>query len=192
MRKLVVALCWLALLSMAGCKARNGTGKFESTVAKEVKQRITVGGRDWQNPVPKTEENAKIGGEHFQHHCMICHGLDGHNTGVPFAAKMDPRVPDLASKDVQDYTDGQLKWIIQNGISPSGMPGWQGILEDDEMWHIVAYLRNLPPPGSLGVPEIYKETEEEHAEAKGKGKPRSKSAARRHKHTHTHTHKPQP
>lgn len=176
-----------ALTLLAGCKA-SGPGNFETAVAREVKQKITIGGKDWKNPTPDTPDSIKEGGEHFQHHCMICHGLDGHATGVPFAMKMDPPVPDLASKDVQDYSDGQLKWIIQNGIGPSGMPGWNGILDENEMWLVVRYLRHLPPAGSLGAPEIYKEAEEEHEHAEGKAAApaKEKAAPAPHKHVHKH------
>jgi mono/diheme cytochrome c family protein len=152
---------FVGILALCGCKA--GTpGKVESTVTNEVKHEVTVGGKDVKNPVPYTEDAAKEGGEHFQHHCQICHGLDGQNTGVPFANKMQPPVADLSAKDVQDYADGQLKWIIENGIAPSGMPGWKGILDDNEMWNIVHYIRHLPAKGSLGAPKIYQEEEEEH------------------------------
>jgi mono/diheme cytochrome c family protein len=177
----------LALLSsIAGCRA-SGPGNFESTVAREVKQKITIGGKDWKNPAPDTPDSIQEGAEHFQHHCMICHGLDGHATGVPFAMKMDPPVPDLASKDVQAYTDGQLKWIIQNGIGPSGMPGWSGILEDNEMWLIVRYLRHLPPAGSLGAPKVFEEAEEEHEadKAPASGKQKQQPAPSKHQH-HMH------
>ena len=68
---------------------------------------------------------------------------------------MSPPVPSLAGKDVQSYTDGQLKWVIDFGIWPSGMPGSKGILNDDEIWSIVLYLRHLPPAGSLGEPQMY-------------------------------------
>jgi mono/diheme cytochrome c family protein len=68
---------------------------------------------------------------------------------------MAPPIPSLASKDVQDYTDGQLKWVIDYGIWPSGMPGSKGILSDDEIWSIVVFLRHLPPAGSAGEPEMY-------------------------------------
>ncbi|HSA91438.1 MAG TPA: cytochrome c [Terriglobales bacterium] len=149
---------------LVGCQVST-PGSLESKVAKEVKQ-VTIGGKDWKNPVPDTKEAAAEGGTHFQHHCQICHGLDGQKTGVPFAEKMDPPVPDLTHKDVQEYTDGQLKWIIENGIAPSGMPAWKGILTDDEMWKMVLYIRHLPPKGSLGAPAIYKEEAEEHEHAK--------------------------
>ena len=165
MRKLSL-MCALALLALAGCKA-GSPGDLESTVAREVKQKITIGGKDWKNPIADTPEAVKEGAFHFQHHCQICHGLDGQNTGVPFAERMDPPVPDLSMPMVQDYADGQLKWIIENGISPSGMPGWKGMLSDDEMWKIVRYLRKLPPAGSLGIPEVYKEEAKEHTHAPG-------------------------
>ena len=186
--KLGVALvAVLGLAVLLSCKAREGQSNIESTIVKEVKQKITIGGKEWKNPVRDTADSQKEGSEHFQHHCMVCHGLDGHATGVPFAARMDPPVPDLSSRDVQGYTDGQLKWIIQNGIAPSGMPGWKGILEEGEMWKIVNHIRHLPPKGSLGVPAVYKEAEEEHEHA---GEPAKKPAAksRAHKRTHKHQH----
>jgi mono/diheme cytochrome c family protein len=101
-----------------------------------------------------------------EHHCQICHGLDGQNTGVPFAEKMSPQVANLAAPDIQKYTDGQLKWIIENGIRLTGMPAWKGILEDDEMWHIVRYIRHLPVKGALGIPSVFKEESEQHQQGK--------------------------
>lgn len=151
-------------------------GSIESKVAKEIKSKVTIGGKDDKNPVAYSDAAAKEGSEHFQHHCQICHGLDGQNTGVPFAEQMSPPVADLASKDIQDYTDGQLKWIIQNGIGPSGMPAWKGILDEEEMWHVVHYIRHLPPKGSLGAPAIFREEEEEHKQMHDESKP----------HTHHH------
>jgi mono/diheme cytochrome c family protein len=86
---------------------------------------------------------------------MVCHGLDGQNTGVPFAEKMAPPVPPLNSPSVQAYTDGQLHWIIENGVSPSGMPASKGVFRDEEIWQLVLYIRHLPQKGSLGEPEVY-------------------------------------
>jgi mono/diheme cytochrome c family protein len=154
------------ILALCGCKASTPS-KVESSAVNEVKHEITVGGKDVKNPVPFSADAAKEGQEHFGHHCGICHGLDGQSTGVPFAAKMQPPVADLSTKDVQDYADGQLKWIIENGIGPSGMPGWKGILTNEEMWNIVHYIRHLPAKGSLGEPAIYKEEAEEHEHAEG-------------------------
>src|SRR5882724_1895874 len=154
-----------SLLLVFGCRV-DKPGAAESKMANEVKHHITVGGKDVPNPIPATEANIADGKEHFGHHCGICHGLDGQATGVPFADKMSPPVPSLSSKDVQDYQDGQLKWIIENGISPSGMPAWKGTLDDGEMWKVVTFLRRLPAKGSLGIPTIYTEEHEQHEHTK--------------------------
>ena len=74
---------------------------------------------------------------------------------------------DLASHPVQEYRDGQLKWIIENGIRFSGMPAWKGILTNEEMWHIVRYIRHLPAKGSLGAPKIFEESAHEHEAVEG-------------------------
>lgn len=120
-----------------------------------VKHHMFVGNKKQKNPMAATTQTIADGKDAFSHYCVACHGLDGQNTGVPFADRMSPPVPSLASKPVQDYTDGQLKWIIDNGLWPSGMPGSKGILSDDEVWSIVVYLRHLPPAGSQGEPEMY-------------------------------------
>jgi mono/diheme cytochrome c family protein len=158
-----ILLTFCSLLLLISCSASR-PGDIETMVAQEAK-RVAIAGKNLKNPLPDTPEVIKTGQEHFEHHCQVCHGLDGHNTGVPFAGKMSPNIPDLSEKFVQDFTDGQLKVIIQNGIRFSGMPGWQGILEDDEMWAMVRYIRHLPPKGSLGAPAVYQESEEEHHHA---------------------------
>lgn len=109
-----------------------------------LKHRITVRGRDNRSPFGHGPAIVEEGQTAFNSYCIVCHGLDGQNTGVPFANQISPPIPSLASMPVQLYTDGQLKWIIENGVSPSGMPAARGILSDEEMWSIVEYLRHLP------------------------------------------------
>jgi mono/diheme cytochrome c family protein len=151
MSRLAPAAAALALLA---CRA-SPPSRLEQAVMTELKVKLTVGGKSDRNPLEATEENVRKGRADFSHYCMVCHGLDGQNTGVPFAARMSPPVPPLGSPDVQRYTDGQLKWVIENGIFPSGMPASRGLLNDEEMWRIVVYLRHLPPAGSLGEPRVY-------------------------------------
>lgn len=149
----IVACCAASLLA-AGCGVSR-PARTESTLVNWVKHRITVGNRREQNPLGHGPAIVREGQTAFDSYCVVCHGLDGQNTGVPFAGQTSPPIPSLASKQVQQYTDGQLKWIIEKGISPSGMPASRGILSDEEMWSIVEYLRHLPPPGSLGEPGVY-------------------------------------
>jgi mono/diheme cytochrome c family protein len=150
---LIVALVCTTLV-LAGCRV-TPPGRAESAVVQWTKHNITVKGTHDKNPIPATAENIEAGKQVFASYCIVCHGRDGQNTGVPFANSISPPIPSLASADIQRYTDGQLRWIIENGISPSGMPASRGILSDDDIWTIVVYLRHLPPAGSLGEPRAY-------------------------------------
>lgn len=151
-----------------GCKAAPPK-KVETATVQWVKHHVTVRGKKVTNPLPSTAENIEAGRHVFGYYCVVCHGRDGQNTGVPFAASMSPPVPSLASKEVQSYSDGQLKWIIDNGIFPSGMPASKGMLGDDEMWQMILYIRHLPKAGSLGEPRAYSGEEyPEEPEAKGR------------------------
>jgi mono/diheme cytochrome c family protein len=156
MRRLVyvVASAFLFSVGLSGCRS-TPPGKFETKSVQWAKHHVTVGGKKDRNPLSPTAENIHAGRQAFGDYCVVCHGRDGQNTGVPFAATMSPPIPSLAGGDVQSYTDGQLKWIIDNGIFPSGMPASKGILSDEEMWQMVLYIRHLPPAGSLGDPRAY-------------------------------------
>src|SRR6266568_6421524 len=151
---LAIAITTAALFLLAGCEVRKPS-RFETGFIQGAKRHLTVGGRSDPNPLPTSAENIHAGQRNFSAYCMVCHGLDGQNTGVPFADKMAPPVPPLNSPAVQAYTDGQLRWIIQNGISPSGMPASRDVFHDQEIWQIVLYIRHLPPKGSLGEPLVY-------------------------------------
>jgi mono/diheme cytochrome c family protein len=149
---LICALVYLAMIT--GCKA-SPPSKVEHGIMRWTKHSLTVRNKSERNPLPATKENIAAGKEAFSHYCVACHGMDGQNTGVPFADSISPPIPLLSSPEIQSYTDGQLKWVIDNGIEPSGMPASKGILSDDEIWATVLFIRHLPPAGSLGDPSIY-------------------------------------
>src|SRR5262245_18258870 len=101
-------LLWLSLLVILdGCGVRE-PGKFETKTTVLMTHRITVGGGKQRNPTHAETENIHHGQGNFGSYCVSCHALDGHATGVQFADRMSPPVPDLGSSDVQIYSDGQL------------------------------------------------------------------------------------
>jgi mono/diheme cytochrome c family protein len=144
----------LLLFALPACKVSK-PGGVETWLVQKTKHSVTVRGSDQKNPFPASAENLCEGRRIFAYYCVACHGLDGQNTGVPFADKMSPPVPSLKSETVQSYSDGQLKWVIEYGVSPSGMPAAKSILSDDEMWLMVQYIRHLPEKGALGEPGFY-------------------------------------
>jgi S-disulfanyl-L-cysteine oxidoreductase SoxD len=154
MKRMAAIMLLGTALVVEGCKA-GPAGRIETSIMTAIKHELSVGNRNVKNPLAATQENIAAGQRDFGHYCAACHGKDGQNTGVPFARRMSPPVPSLASSAVQSYTDGQLKSVIDDGIAPSGMPGSKGILSDEEIWLTVLYIRHLPSAGSLGDPEMY-------------------------------------
>jgi mono/diheme cytochrome c family protein len=160
-RSLIIAALLLSLAAFVLCTLRldgfkaKTPSRLEMRVMTYAKHQFLFGNKSQRNPLADSPQTVADGREAFSHYCVACHGMDGQNTGVPFAERMAPPVPSLASRDVQRYSDGQLKWVIDYGIWPSGMPGSKGTLSEEEIWSIVLYLRHLPPAGSLGEPEMY-------------------------------------
>ena len=140
--------------ALTGCKA-SPPGKIETATLTFAKHHIFIGNKSQKNPLQSNAATWADGKEAFSHYCVACHGMDGQNTGVPFADHISPPIPSLASDEVQRYSDGQLKEILDNGIWPSGMPGSKGTLSDDELWAIVVLIRHLPSAGSQVAPEMY-------------------------------------
>lgn len=57
-----------------------------------------------------------------------------------------PPAPDMRLPATQQLTDGELFYIIQNGIRLTGMPAWgTGASHDEEdSWKLVHFIRHLP------------------------------------------------
>jgi len=50
----------------------------------------------------------------------------------------------MRSREVQNLSDGELFFIIQNGIRLSGMPAWGGMHGEEDSWKLVRFIRHLP------------------------------------------------
>ena len=84
----------------------------------------------------------KLGAQHYENVCSKCHG--GPDLGQnPIALSMRPRPQHLPAV-VDQFTDAELFVILQNGVRFSAMPAWPTTANQDEIWSIVAFLRELP------------------------------------------------
>lgn len=72
----------------------------------------------------------------------MCHGPDGH-AQTPMGRWMYPRAADLTRKEVQNYSDPELFWIIKNGIRFTGMPAFGKVETEEHIWDLVNYVRTL-------------------------------------------------
>ena len=99
-------------------------------------------------PLPTTEQNYSAGATLYRKHCAVCHSLPDQ-TPTATAEGMFPKPPKLfKGKGVTDDPPGETYWKIRNGIRLTGMPAYNGALNDTEMWQISLLLANadkLPP-----------------------------------------------
>ena len=84
----------------------------------------------------------RLGAAHYYAGCAYCHGAPGSSI-TPVAQHMLPAPPDLTSH-VSLWTDQELFWLVKHGLKYTGMPGWPVQDRDDEVWAVVAFLRQMP------------------------------------------------
>ena len=140
------AVCGLLLLRR-GFRATAAPSAWESVVARTMRNLAIPGHeRRAKNPLAATSESAREGRESFLTQCAACHGIDGSGM-TPMGLNLYPRVPDLRAAATQDLTDGEIHYIIENGVQLTGMPAWgRPHMESSESsWKLVAFIRSLRP-----------------------------------------------
>ena len=97
------------------------------------------------NPIPNNPEVLAEASAHWADHCFSCHANDGSGETV-VGKNLYPPAPDMRLPATQQLTDGELFYIIQNGIRLTGMPAWStGASHDEEdSWKLVRFIRHLP------------------------------------------------
>lgn len=102
------------------------------------------------NPVPLTDANLIAGIQLFAQHCAVCHGgAQGNAAPAPTGHGEYPSAPQLASDGVEDDPEGWDFWKIKHGIRWTGMPSWDGTLNDMQIWTLALFLKHMNslPPG---------------------------------------------
>lgn len=142
---LVVALA--ASVLHDGLSSRAAPTRFETFVARNARNlAIPSSARLAQNPVLNSPDDLRDTRSHFANHCAICHGNDGSGQTL-FGNGLYPKPPDLRRPATQNLTDGELFWIIENGVRFTGMPAFGDGGEhggDQDSWKLVHFIRHLP------------------------------------------------
>ena len=145
----VVAVFVIAVAGYArstGLNALDTPGPMEARVARLVRGfAVPARVRARTNPIPSTPEAIAEGLAHFADHCASCHANDGSGH-TQLGHGFYPKVPDMRATATQELTDGELFWIIENGVRFTGMPGWATGTEAGEAdsWRLVHFIRRLP------------------------------------------------
>ena len=118
-------LCCLLIVLLSGSAAAHGW------MAPEKFQEM-------QNPVPAGSASVEQGRVLFKDFCAGCHG--GEGKGLPAAATgLQADTPDLKTR-LASHSDGDFFWKIRNGRGL--MPSFEEVLEDDEVWQIIHFIRS--------------------------------------------------
>ena len=165
---LLIVVVALALLGAAavsmlhdGLSARAQPSALETAIARSArKMAAPAGARNTKNPVADSPEVQREARLHFADHCAICHGNDGSGATM-IGRGQYPKPPDLRAAETQNLSDGDIFWIIENGIRLTGMPAFGGGSDHDspghsgadhdgeehgsqDTWKLVHFIRHLP------------------------------------------------
>lgn len=187
-----VGFFWIA---SRGISAKAQPGRLESVVARTMRRfAIPRSARDLKNPVAKTPEVVTEGMAHFADHCATCHANNGSGD-TEVGRGLYPKPPDMRLEATQSLSDGELFYIIENGVRFTGMPAWSTGHEEEthSTWHLVHFIRQLPhlTPEQIdqmkkmnprSPDELREELEQEkagHADSEA-----TKPSAHQHRHQH--------
>ena len=149
----LAAACGIAIVAGAvlirgaqGFSAREQPTAAERWIALRARAAaFPADARTRMNPVPNTAEVMVEARAHWADHCAICHANDGSGDSL-IGRRTYPPSPDMRKQETQQLTDGELFYLIENGIRLTAMPGWGTGSEHDEedSWKLVHFIRHLP------------------------------------------------
>jgi len=125
-----------------GFSARDKPNRVEAFLARNARKLATPSdAKALHNPLSPTPLPLAEARDHFADHCAVCHANTGRGDTL-INGGLYPPAPDMRKEETQGLSDGELFYIIKNGIRFTGMPGWGG--EDEENWKLVLFIRHLP------------------------------------------------
>jgi mono/diheme cytochrome c family protein len=145
---LVVTAAYTASMLRNGFSTRDQPSRLEAAVARWMRNTSIPGAAKVQvNPwaAKATPEVLEAARAHWADHCATCHANDGSGD-TEMGRNLYPRAPDMRSTATQELSDGELYYIIRNGVRLTGMPAWgdADLQQDDESWQLALFIRHLP------------------------------------------------
>lgn len=162
---LIAGLSYAGWVVHRGFSAADEPTWAEKAVARTVRNvSIPRRARREANPLRSTPENLEAGREDFLARCANCHGTDGRGR-TSVGRNLYPKPPDLTAPETQRLTDGEIHYIIENGVRLTGMPAWGNAhsqvfafstansssefrLGSTEGWRLTLYIRRLGRPSA--------------------------------------------
>ena len=139
----VAALLVVGLVGLPLALTHRTELPFERRLASIVVSAVvSLSAGDARNPVTGSASAIAAGRAAYTGSCALCHGALGNGRGR-FGTSTYPPAADLLADGPRSRTDAQLFWITRNGLSFTAMPAFSDVYSDEQIWAIVAYLRDL-------------------------------------------------
>jgi predicted CXXCH cytochrome family protein len=141
----IIAGIYGAVLIRRGFSTLDEPSAPEKLVARTVRNlSIPSTARKESNPIKATPEILTEARDNFIARCATCHGNDGSGH-TQVGRNLYPKPPDLRAAETQGLTDGELHYIIRNGVRLTGMPAWGNPHDeaDNNGWKLVLFIRDL-------------------------------------------------
>ena len=123
--------------------AREAPSKVEAAIARRLRSwSMPRDARNQKNPFTSSSELLQESSRHFADHCASCHPNDGSGA-TEMGRNLSPRAPDMRLDGTQRLSDGELYYIIHNGVRWTGMPAWGMAENDQDSWKLVLFIRHL-------------------------------------------------
>ena len=156
----VLVFAGVLYVRTTGLRGQPTPGALEATLAGAFRALAVPGDVKAQvNPLGTSSDAVRPGMEHFARYCAVCHANDGSGTDTPFGRGLYPKPPDLSAEGTQGMSDGEIFYIIENGVRFTGMPAFGTGMPDPVgeklAWQLVAFIRHLPKvtPDEIGEME---------------------------------------
>ncbi len=146
-------------------------GPMETSLALRARNlAIPSEARRARNPFAGQKDAWRGALDHYADHCEPCHAYDGHGGGE-VGRNLNPRTPDMAGARTQQLTDGELFYIIENGVRWTGMPAWKREHSAEETWRLVSFIRHIPALTAEEMRQIVVASGHEHAHGEPERQP---------------------
>ena len=142
----VIAATVITYAVATGLDARAQPSAIEARLARGVRSlAIPRAVRGRTNPVARSADVLAEGMSHYADHCASCHANNGSGD-TEMGRGLFPKPPDMRQAATQELTDGELFYIIENGVKLTGMPAWGNRTREGETasWHLVQFIRHMP------------------------------------------------
>jgi thiosulfate dehydrogenase len=134
-------------LGLFSFRADQPPSKFEQKHAMQALDASTKRhAPDTKNPIPETDANLLEASRLYKTDCASCHG-DPSDRKPIVGSSFYPPAPRFM-EDAPDMPENENFYIVKHGIRFTGMPGWENIVSDDQIWKLTAFLSRmgeLPP-----------------------------------------------